>query len=87
MVSFLILSIYSFTRIIKLSNAKRDLACAEEYNQSLEILYDKVKGYKHDFDNIVSALGGYIENDDMNGLKNILMKSKRIVKLQIIYQY
>ena len=81
LVSFLILSIYSFTRIIKLSNAKRDLACAEEYNQSLEILYDKVKGYKHDFDNIVSALGGYIENDDMNGLKKYFNEIKKDCKI------
>lgn len=81
LVSFLILSIYSFTRIIKLSNAKRDLACTEEYNQSLEILYDKVKGYKHDFDNIVSALGGYIENDDMNGLKKYFNEIKKDCKI------
>lgn len=81
LVSFLALSIYSFTRIIKLANTKRDLACAEEYNQSLEILYDKVKGYKHDFDNIVSALGGYIENDDMNGLKKYFNEIKKDCKI------
>ena len=81
LVSFLALSIYSFTRIIKLANTKRDLACAEEYNQSLEILYDKVKGYKHDFDNIVYALGGYIENDDMNGLKKYFNEIKKDCKI------
>lgn len=75
--SFLILSIYSFTRIIKLAITRKDLECAEEYNQSLEILYDKVKGFKHDFDNIVSSLDGYIENNDMEGLKKYFNEFKK----------
>ena len=70
LISFLILSIYSFTRIIKLANTRRDLESAEEYNKSLEILYDNVKGFKHDFDNIISTLDGFIENNDMTGLKD-----------------
>ena len=67
--------------MIKLADAKKDLACAEEYNQSLEILYDKVKGFKHDFDNIVSSLDGYIENNDMIGLKNYFNEFKKDCKL------
>lgn len=70
LISFLVLSIYSLTRMIKLANTRKDLECAEDYNKSLEILYDKVKGFKHDFDNIVSTLDGFIENNDMSGLKD-----------------
>lgn len=81
LVSFLLLSIYSFTRMIKLANTKKDLACAEEYNESLEILYDKVKGFKHDFNNIVSTLDGYIENNDMNGLKEYFEEVKKDCKI------
>lgn len=81
LVSFLILSIYSFTRMIKLANTKRDLQSAEEYNKSLEILYDKVKGFKHDFDNIVSSLDGYIENNDMKGLKKYFNEFKKDCKI------
>lgn len=81
LVSFLLLSIYSFTRMIKLANTKKDLACAEEYNESLEILYDKVKGFKHDFNNIVSTLDGYIENNDMNGLKDYFEEVKKDCKI------
>ena len=72
LVSFLVLSIYSFTRMVNLEITKKDLACAEDYNKSLEILYDKVKGFKHDFNNIVSTLDGYIENyDKANGTFDI----------------
>lgn len=77
LVSFLILSIYSFSRMIKLANTRRNLESAEEYNKSLEILYDKVKGFKHDFDNIVSTLDGYIENNDMSGLKEYFTEVKK----------
>ena len=81
LISFLLLSIYSFTRIIKLANTKKDLQSAEEYNKSLEILYDSVKGFKHDFDNIVSTLNGFIENNDMTGLKNYFDGVKKECKI------
>lgn len=81
LISFLTLSIYSFTRIIKLANTRKDLKSAEEYNKSLEILYDKVKGFKHDFDNIVSTLDGFIQNNDMDGLKIYFNDVKKDCKI------
>jgi len=81
LISFIVLVVYSFTRIIKLANTRRDLQSAEEYNHSLEILYDKVKGFKHDFDNIVSTLDGFIETDDMPGLKNYFNEVKKDCKI------
>lgn len=77
LIAFLVLSVYSFTRMIKLADTRRDLECAEEYSKSLEILYDKVKGFKHDFDNIVSTLDGYVENNDMSGLKEYFDEVKK----------
>lgn len=81
LVSFLVLSIHSFTRMVNLEITKKDLACAEDYNKSLEILYDKVKGFKHDFDNIISTLDGYIENNDMTGLKKYFEEVKKDCKI------
>jgi len=81
LIAFLVLSVYSFTRMIKLANTRRDLESAEEYNKSLEILYDNVKGFKHDFDNIVSTLDGFIENNDMPGLKDYFDEVKKDCKI------
>ena len=53
--------------MIKLANTRKDLESAEEYNKSLEILYDNVKGFKHDFDNIVATIGGYVKTNDLEG--------------------
>lgn len=77
LISFLLLSIYSFTRMIKLANTRKDLKSAEDYNKSLEILYNKVNGFKHDFDNIVSTLDGFIENNDIPGLKTYFTEVKK----------
>lgn len=81
LIFFLALSIYSFTRMIKLAITRKDLECAEDYNKSLEIMYDKVKGFKHDFDNIVSTLDGFIENNDIVGLKTYFDDIKKDCKI------
>ena len=62
-------SIYSLTRVIKLAFTTQKLQNAEEYNKTLTILHDNVRGFKHDFDNIVTTIGGYVQTNDMEGLK------------------
>ena len=42
----------------------------KEYNKTLQIIHDSVRCFKHDFDNTVATLGGYIQTNDMEGLKN-----------------
>lgn len=81
LIAFFGLNIYSFTRIIKLATTKRDLQSAEEYNKSLEILYDKVKGFKHDFNNIMSTFSGYLDNNDITGAKEYLSEVKKDCKI------
>lgn len=66
---YFLLSIYSLTRVFKLILTTRKLESAEEYNNTLRILHDNVRGFKHDFDNIVTTIGGYIKTNDMDGLK------------------
>ena len=64
------LSFFSLSKIISLSTTKKQLESAEEYNKTLHILHDSVRGFKHDFDNVVTTIGGYINTNDMDGLKN-----------------
>lgn len=63
------ISIYSISKVVKLTNTTKQLESAEEYNKTLHILHDNVRGFKHDFDNIVTTIGGYINTDDIEGLK------------------
>ena len=68
-VSYFIISIYALSKIIKLNYTTEKLESSEEYNKTLHILHDSVRGFKHDFDNIVASIGGYINTNDMEGLK------------------
>ena len=68
------ISIYSLTKIMKLATTTQKLQNAEEYNKTLTILHDNVRGFKHDFDNIVTTIGGYIKTNDMEGLKKYYLQ-------------
>ena len=63
------LSFFSMAKIMTLAATTQKLESAEEYNRTLHILHDSVRGFKHDFDNIVTTIGGYINTNDMDGLK------------------
>ena len=63
------LSFLSLAKIISLVTTTKKLESAEEYNKTLHILHDSVRGFKHDFDNIVTTIGGYINTNDIEGLK------------------
>ena len=67
--AYFFISFYSLAKAMKLDIATRDLENAESYNNSLSILYDNVRGFKHDFDNMVNIIGGYIQVNDIDGLK------------------
>ena len=67
--SYFILSVHSMGKIFKLVVTTKKLESAESYNNTLRILHDNVRGFKHDFDNIVTTIGGYIKTNDMEGLK------------------
>ena len=74
LIAYFGLSIYSLTRVFKLTLTTRKLESAEEYNNTLHILHDNVRGFKHDFDNIVTTIGGYIRTEDMKGLKKYYLQ-------------
>ena len=74
LLAYFSVSIYTITRVTKLYTTKRELESAEEYNRTLTILHDSVRGFKHDFDNIVSTIGGYVKTNDMEGLKKYYLQ-------------
>ena len=67
----------------EIEELKLKLKNAEIYNSYLTDLYDNVRTFKHDFDNIMNSINGYIKADDMNGLKEYFsefQKHSNIVK-------
>lgn len=70
LMAYFFVSIYSLTRTTKLEIATRDLESEKLYNKSLTILHDSIRCFRHDFSNMVSAIGGFISSNDMDGLKS-----------------
>lgn len=69
LIAYFFISIYSLTKTTELQITEQNLEEAQLYNKSLKILHDNVRAFKHDFSNIVQAIGGYIGTNDMEGLK------------------
>lgn len=66
---YFLVSFYSLSRTSKLEVATRNLEEEKLYNKTLTILHDNIRAFKHDFNNIVQAIGGYVSSNDMAGLK------------------
>lgn len=69
LIIYFTISVCSIVNISKLEVTKQNLESANLTNHSLTILHDQVRSFKHDFDNIVNTIGGYVVNEDMDGLK------------------
>lgn len=68
------ISIYNITRVFKLFATNKELESEKSYNKTLRILHDSVRGFKHDFDNTVTTIGGYVRTNDMEGLKKYYLQ-------------
>ena len=84
-VVYFLLSIYSMVKTMKLEKVEEDLEQEKLYNKTLQILHDNIRAFKHDFANIVSGIGGYVDTNDMEGLrkyyKQLLQDCKQVSNL------
>lgn len=64
-----LLSVYNTYKNIQLEVNTRQLENSEFNNRNLSKLIDSIRVFKHDYNNVVHAIGGYIALEDMEGLK------------------
>ena len=69
LIAYFAVSMYNLISTSKLAYTTRALENAENTIHTTKILHDQVRSFKHDFDNIVNSIGGYVVNEDMEGLK------------------
>lgn len=69
LLAYFFISIYSMVKTMKLQKTTEDLEQEKLYNKTLQILHDSVRAFKHDFSNIIAGIGGYVETNDIEGLK------------------
>ena len=74
LITYLLISTYTIFTTSKLEKTSISLEEEKLYNKTLQILHDNIRAFKHDFFNIVQGIGGYIGNEDMDGLKEYYSK-------------
>ena len=83
--TYFFISMYSLISTNKLNTTSQSLEEAQLYNKTLILLHDNMRGFKHDFHNIVQGLGGYIDRGDLEGLqkyyKQLLQDCNRVNNL------
>lgn len=67
--TYFFISIFSLLKTTKLEVTNQNLEKEKDYNTTLKLLYDDIRTFRHDFGNIVQAIGGYIDTNNMDGLK------------------
>ncbi len=67
--AYFFINIYSLTKTMKLELTNQNLEQAQDYNNTLKLLYDDIRTFRHDFGNIMQAISGYIDTENIEGLK------------------
>lgn len=88
LIAYFSISIFSLFKTVKLEITSQSLSQAKDYNTTLKLLYDDIRTFRHDFGNIVQAIGGYIETEDIIGLKEyykqLLSDFENVKSLEIL---
>lgn len=78
--------ILNIIRILHITS--KSLLVEKNHNETLNYLYDNVKAFKHDFDNMVFVIGGFIENKDIDKLskyyKNLEKDCEQVNNLAVL---
>lgn len=71
LVLYFYISMKDIFRIAKLEEMDEKIHNLESYNKTLSIMYDNIRGFRHDFNNFVQALNGYAQINDIEGIKSM----------------
>ncbi len=68
LIIYFLLSIYTITKITQLEITTLNLEQEKEHNRILKLMQDDLRGFRHDFSNIMCTIGGYVQVKDIDGL-------------------
>lgn len=69
LLTYVFISLYTLFNVSKLEVTSTNLEEAQLYNKTLEILQDNTRAFRHDFANILQGMVGYMDKNDMEGLR------------------
>lgn len=72
----------NFEAKMKKEYEEREITQLREYTKMIESLSDDLRSFKHDYSNIMEAMGAYIQDENLEGLKEFysseLIEAKRV---------
>ena len=69
LLGYYFISFYSIIKTSNLQQTKQVLEQTQQYNKTLCILHDNIRCFKHDYNNMITTIGGYVQSEDIEGLK------------------
>lgn len=82
LITYFLLSIYSISKTTELELTHLNLEQEKEHNRILKLAQDDIRGFRHDFTNIICTIGGYVHSKDIEGLTNYYNQiQKDVVKV------
>lgn len=91
MLSIIICFYISMKAILRISILEeQDLKIHEltSYNKTLSIMYDSIRGFRHDFSNFIQALDGYVKVNNIEGIQkmsaSIVQECKNVNNMEIL---
>ena len=69
LVAYFVISLYTMFTVSKLETTSMNLEEVTLYNKTLQMLQDNTRAFRHDFSNIIQGMAGFIDKNDMEGLK------------------
>ena len=72
--SYFFISLFCLKKLIALNTVHEKLQKSEDYNKSLKDMNDNFRCFKHDYNNTVTTISGYLQNNDLSGLKTYFNK-------------
>ncbi len=82
LIAYFLLSMYSLTKTSQLEITELNLEQEKENNRILQNLQDELRGFRHDFSNIICTIGGYVQVKDMEGMAKYYSQiQKDVIKM------
>lgn len=82
LIAYFLLSIYSLTKTTQLELTALHLEQEKENNRILKDMQDDLRGFRHDFSNIMCTIGGYVQMKDMDGMAKYYSQiQKDVIKI------
>lgn len=69
LLGYYFISFYSIIKTTSLQQTRQALEQTQQYNKTLCILHDNIRCFKHDYNNMITTIGGYVQSEDIVGLK------------------